>query len=280
MKKFLIPLMILFPISMSGQNEKIFKIYYKPDKVYSMQSETVSETKISLKGEKSVIDRLSQSGSQYPMTIQTVISNQCASSTGASTSETVVPIKFYFQNEQTKTTFNNNASIQTNPLNGLSVEGVFINKNTFVPNTNSIKGLDETKKQRLIQVLEMSQNQILFPQKQIKIGDQFTQNSPMEIPVSGFSPIQSTIISTFTLLDTINGIAKFKIDQNYKLDKSDPKFKVEFNGTGSGSAEYDINNNFLINQLIKSKISIVIKLPNVDMLLDLDNTINETNKIK
>jgi hypothetical protein len=280
MKRLFTLLFLLFPITVIGQNGKIFNIYYKPDKIYIIQSETTSETKMYLKGDKSVIDRLNQSGSQFPLTLIMTISSQYTSLTGATTTEKVVPIKFYFQNEQTKTNFNNNTSLQASSLNGLTVEGVYINQNTFVPNPNSILGLDETKKQNLLKALDMSQNQITFPKKELKIGDQFTQNNTMVIPVSGFSPLQSIVTSTFTLLDTIDGIAKFKIDQTYKLDKSDPNFKVEFKGTGVGSAEYNIPNSFLNNQIIKSKISIIIKLPNVDMLMDLDNTINEIIKIK
>ena len=280
LKKLFTLLFLLFPITVIGQNRKIFNIYYKPDKIYIIQSETTSETKMSLKGDKSVIDRLNQSGSQFPLTLLMTISSQFTSSTGTATTEKVVPIKFYFQNEQTKTTFNNNTSVQTSPLNGLTVEGAYINQNTFVANPISISGLDETRKQNLLKALEMSQNQIIFPQKELKIGDQFTLNNTMGIPVSGFSPLQSIITSTFTLLDTIDGIAKFKIDQTYKLDKSDPNFKVEFKGTGIGTAEYNITNSFLNNQIIKSKISIIIKLPNVDMLMDLDNTINQIINIK
>jgi hypothetical protein len=280
MKKNFTILFLLFPITVIGQNGKIFNIYYKPDKIYNIQSETTSETKMSLKGDKSVIDRINQNGSQFPLTILMTISEQFTSSTGAATTEKVVPIKFYFQNEQTKTTYNNNTSVQANPLNGLKIDGVYINQKTFVLNPNSVSGLDESKKQNLLKALEMTQNQITFPQKPLKIGDQFTQNNTMLIPVSGFNPIQSIITSTFTLLDTIDGIAKFKIDQIYKLDKSDPNFKVEFMGTGYGSADYSIPNNFLNSHLIKSKISIVIKLPNVDMIMDLDNTINQIIKLK
>lgn len=280
MKNLFTLLFLLFTLTVIGQNGKIFKIYYKPDKIYTIQSETTSETKMSLKGDKTVIERLNQNGSQFPLTLLMTISSQYTSSTGAATTDNVVPIKFYFQNEQTKTTYNNNTSVQTSPLNGLKVEGVYVNQNTFVANPNSISGLDETKKQNLLKALEMSQNQIIFPQTELKIGDQFKQNNTMIIPVSGFSPIQSIITSTFTLLDTISGIAKFKLDQTYKLDKSDPNFKVEFKGTGIGSAEYNITNSFLNSQIINSKISIIIKLPNVDMLMDLDNSINQIIKIK
>ena len=280
MKNLFTLLFLLFSLPIIGQNGKIFKIYYQPDKIYTIQSETTSETLISLKGDKAVIEMLNQGGSQFPLTLLMTINSQYTSSTGVATTDNVVPIIFHFQNEQTKTTYNNNSSVQSSPLNGLKVEGVYVNQNTFVPNPNSISGLDEIKKQNLLKALEMSQNQIIFPQKELKIGDQFTQNNTMEIPISGFSPIQSILTSTFTLTDTINGIAKFKIDQTYKLDKSDPKFKVEFKGTGSGSAEYNMTNSFLNSQNIKSKISIIIKLPNVDMLLDLDNTINQIIKIE
>jgi hypothetical protein len=279
--KNLITILFLFATqTLIGQNGKFFKIYYKPDKVYTFQSETTSETKMSLQGDKTVIERFNQSGTQFPLTLLMTINSQYTSSTGSATTEEVVPILFHFQNEITKTTFNNNTSVKVSPLNGLKVEGVYVKQNIFLPNPTSVSGIDETKKQDLLKALEMSQNQIIFPQRELKIGDQFTQDNKMDIPVSGFSPIQSVITSTYTLTDTISGIAKFKIDQVYKLDKSDPNFKVEFKGTGTGSVEYNIANSFLINHIVNSKISIIIKLPNVDLIMDLDNTINQIIKIK
>jgi len=280
MKRFITLLIITLPILVSGQDVGIFRIYYKPDKLYTSKSEAKSETRMSLQGDKAVIDKINQGSTHFPMTVQTLIITQTSSSTGSATTGNIVPIKFIFQNEQTKIIFNGNVTTQTSPLNGQSIDGLYTNKNTFIPNSKSLNGLDENKKQRMLKVLEMSQNQIIFPEKKLKIGDIFLQNNPMDIPISGFTPIQCTIVTTFKLIDTINTVAHFDISQIIKLDKSDPKFTVELSGTGTGSAEYDIKNKFLLNQITKSKIQIKIKLPNVDMILDLDNDINQFNKIK
>lgn len=270
-----ISLLIFFtPLNLFSQVDNVFKIYYKPNKLYTIHSEIISESKTSLEGDKSMIDDLNRF-SLYPMIFNISIISETSSLTDSATIENIVPLKFSFIKEQTKTKYNNKTDSQRSTLNGSSVDGVFVNKNKFVPRPGSMDQLDEENKQKILKSLEMSHSQILFPEYQLKIGDQFTQKSPMEIPISGLKPIHCTMNTIFTLTDTIKQIAYFNITQAITSDNNDTSSSVILVGSGYGSAEYDIKNNFILKEIINSKISIRVKSTQLDVILDLSNSLNQ-----
>jgi hypothetical protein len=274
MRKTFVLLILSIPINLFSQVENVYRVFYKPDKHYTIKNELYSATKMSLEGDKGMIDDINRQ-SIYPLTLYIATSSEISLSTGPATMEDIIPIKISFDRELTKTTFNNKTTIQKNPLKGISIEGIYENKNNFTLMPGSIDDFDESKKQNILKSIEISKNQILFPETPLKIGDQFIQKFPMEIPVPGLKTIQCTISTIFTLTDILNNVAHFTINQDIIQDTDKINPSIELKGAGSGSVDYDIKDNFLTNRTINSAISIRFKSEKVDVIMDFNNSIDQ-----
>jgi len=274
MRKTFIILILSIPINLFSQGGYVYRIFYKPDKHYTIKNELYSATKMSLEGEKEIVDGINRQ-SLYPLTLYIATSSEISLSTGNVTMDEMIPMKISFVKELTKTTFNDKTTIQKNPLKGISIEGIYDNKNNFNLNPGSIDEFDELKKQKILKSNEISLNQIMFPEYLLKIGDQFIINSLMEIPVPGLRTIQCTVSTIITLNDTLNNLAHFTINQdiNQDYDKFNPS--VELKGAGYGSVDYNIKEKNLTNRIINNAVSIRFKSEKVDVIMDFNSSINQ-----
>ena len=116
-----------------------------------------------------------------------------------------------------------------------------------MPKLDSIvsKDLDETFKNSLLQTLQSTFSQLALPEKKMKIGESFSQESPLKIPVATIT-FDMLITTTYKLISIQNQIANFDIFQDYALKISDhnQEFKINASGDGKGKLNYNIPNHF------------------------------------
>ena len=271
--------MLLLSIKLYSQDEKAYYICYKPNKHYKFNTESYTRTITSLEGDKSIIENLNRA-SLYPMEYSFLIVSEESAETGSSIIEGRVPIKYSFIKAQTKTRIQNKTIVKKSPLNGISVEGYYIDESKFVPTPNCLDGLSDSIKQSIFKSVSESQNQILFPAEQLKIGDKFTRNKSVQIPVSGLKPINCIISTEFTLVDTISRVAHFSINQNINQDSSKSNPSIDFNGVGSGDILFDKEDSFIISQIINNAISVKFKSDNLYVIINQNNSLNQKVKIE
>jgi hypothetical protein len=128
--------------------------------------------------------------------------------------------------------------------------------------------------------VSQTQNQILFPAEQLKIGDRFTRNKSVQIPVSGLKPINCIISTEFILVDTINRVAHFSVNQNINQDSCKSNQSIDFKGVGSGDILFDKEDSFIISQIINNAISVKFKSDNLYVIINQNNSLNQKVKIE
>jgi hypothetical protein len=279
MRQVFILLMLLLSIRLYSQSENAYNICYKPNKHYEFNSESYTRTITSLEGDESIIENLNRA-SLYPMEYSFLSVSEEFAETGASKIEGTVPIKYSFIKGQTKTRIRNKTITEKSPFNGMSVEGYYIDESKFVPNPNCLDGLSDSIKQSIFKSVSESQNQILFPAERLKIGDKFTRNKSVQIPVSGLKPINCIVSTEFTLVDTTSRVTHFSINQNIKQDSSKSNASIDFNGVGSGDILFDKENSFIISQIINNAISVKFKSNNLYVIINQNNSLNQKVKIE
>jgi len=279
MKKQLLILFFLIPASLFSQSGQKFAVYYKQNRSYSSTTITSSEIKIDVQGDQQTIERMKQSGMKLQTVIHLTNSRQTTAKTGSMDSAGAIPVVFDYLADGTTSSVNDKPYEKKSPLSGMSVNAFYIEGKQFLLDSAKNNNLDPDKRSKILRDLDMSLNQIIFPDKILKIGDQFIQDIPMEIPVSGLKPIRVTMSLIYTLVDTLNSKAHFIIMEKIRSD-SDPQTKIDLHGSGSGSAWYDIRNNFVLSHDTSSDINIKVYSPGMTMYVNLSTRISQTNKVE
>jgi hypothetical protein len=129
-----------------------------------------------------------------------------------------------------------------------------------MPTLDSIASteLSEEYKMGILQMLQSTFSQISFPERELKIGDEFAEQTPLSIPVAGMN-IEMTIITNYKLVSIKNRVGNFEITQTYTLRINDSKFPISATGKGKGSLQYDIPNSNYSQYQIDTEIDINMK---------------------
>ena len=100
--------------------------------------------------------------------------------------------------------------------------------------------MDDAIKEQMLKVINTMQNSVKFPDKPMKIGDAFTQDVPMDIPLAG-NTSKMMVKAVYKLIAIENNKAYFDIvfDMDTKLADT-----IDMKGAGTGKLIYDIANNF------------------------------------
>jgi hypothetical protein len=131
----------------------------------------------------------------------------------------------------------------------------------FMPTLDSIASteLSEDYKTSLLQMLQSTFSQIMFPEKELKIGEEFTQETPLSIPIAGLN-IDMTTTTNYKLVSIKNRVGNFDITQTYSLKTNDTKYPINAFGKGKGGLQYDISYSNYIHYHIDTEIDISMKL--------------------
>jgi len=135
---------------------------------------------------------------------------------------------------------------------------------------------DEVKKQ-IIPLIQKMYSQITFPEKDLKKGESFTHEIPMQMPV-GAAVIAVKILTRYTLMSVNNGMATLAISQTYTFDSGESK-SITGSGDGNGELLYDIQNNFYRKFQINSALKLHLKTDRAEAREEIRGYYEQTSTI-
>lgn len=114
----------------------------------------------------------------------------------------------------------------------------------------------------------------------MKVGESFTQVTPLTIPLAGTS-IDMEITTIYKLINMTNQIANFDVDQKYvaKIAFDEGKFNVNADGGGSGKLIYDIPNHFATKFTLDIELNFEVKQDLFSLKLKSSSGFNQTVQI-
>jgi hypothetical protein len=238
------PLLLVFVLaylSSHGQDKVVFKSFFKPNKVYTTTMSTTSETEVDIAGDEAMMERIKASGTKLPIVVIGLNESVITSTTGSLTSKKTMPVKIVFE-KALRTQKQGEKSVEDTSMTGLAVEGHYEDGIKLTVDSVISDKFDNAGRAVLKSTLESIMQQVSFPEAPMKIGDNFEQKMPIQIPIGGQKPISMVIITDYKLIAIKNNIATFDIKQTVTLDMSIEQFKVSASGSGAGVSEFDIAN--------------------------------------
>lgn len=273
MKKLLSLLFISITFANYGQTNQIldFKPHYAPEMVYNQTVTNSSDYEITYSGSEKFLEALAKNGAENPTKIKSIFTVETASKTGKLNKNGNFPITI----EYTKSVDANGKNIIPNGTilyGNTSLEGL--------PKMDSIvsEGSDENFKNTIFQTVQSTFNQLLLPEKKLKIGESFSQENPLTIPIAGIN-IEMIITTTYSLKSITPKNAYFDITQNYTMKILDDRFATAGSGTGSGKLIYDIPNQFAIENQLNMEMSLNLKHTDFELILKSKSSFSQLCKI-
>lgn len=254
-----------------AQESVVFKTKFKPNKKYKTQVKTTSYTEIEFIADQEIMDRLKSQGVELPI----ITESETNMSTDIITHELDKNGEFTATMEYGKmisnTTINGKTTTEEKPYSGMKILGKYDVDNKF--KVDSIIGEKVSQQMRTVlkTTLESVQQAIKFPEKPMKVGETFTSEIPMTIPMEGMNPISVKIDIEYLLTEIKEGKAFFDIKQTVGLDMSQEQLNIIASGTGAGTAQFDIKENFLTKYQSELPMSMTIKI-NEKMTMKMKST--------
>jgi hypothetical protein len=236
-----------------------FKIQYKPEKTYRLTTERTSQTVIEYAGREISLQRLKARGIANPTISNKKIRKETVMKTGKLNDSQNFPCTA----ELIRT-------INSDGKKDISDGAIFAGQCSIgeMPAFHAVKldGLDEKYKRSLIQAIQNSLSQLDFPEKKLKIGEQFSVENPLSIPMEG-STVEMVVTTNYKLISISNGKANFEVSQIYAMNPT--LMDNSFHGTGSGKGQilYDIANQIALKNTLATEIEINKKLDSFDFHL-------------
>lgn len=273
MKK-IITLMILlvqFSCTKPPQDNLTFKIQYQPEKTYNCTSERITNSILKYMGPQKSLQWLKSKGHQNPTFSNKKSHTEWVLKTGKRVDETEFPVKV----DYVITTDNDGQK-------GIPVKanfsGKFLSNNQPVFNSIVSDGLDEKDKTTLLQSLQSTFTQLSFPEKKLKIGEQFTIENPSTLPMEG-STVEVVVTTNYKLISISEGIAQFDISQQYTLNPKLMDNSLTGSVTGKGHLAYDIDHTIVLKYILDTEMRINKKLDSFEFELKTNSGIVQTTSI-
>lgn len=274
MKKLFLLLFISITYLNYGQNNQVldFKIHFKPQTNYKQSMLSESEYELNYEGSQEILETLKSSGIKNPTITKNTTLVESVLKTGKTNSEGNFPVTI----EYLKTLDNNGNTIIPS---GTIIYGK--GSTSSLPKLDSIvaKGVDEMLKNSIFQTAQSSFAQIALPEKKLKIGESFSQENPINIPVGALN-IDMLITTIYKLQSITANKAYFDINQAYTARVTSENLNnITASGMGTGKLIYDIPNNYTSENTIDLDLLFDLKQGELSIKLKSKSKIKQTAEI-
>jgi len=257
-------LFFLYACSKPKPEGLILKIRYQPEKTYQITAIRGTETVITYSGQEIAMRKLKSMRIKNPTISKVKTKTETELVTGKNSEDEIYPITLTYL--KTRSLDGKNEIPE-----GTKIQGEITRETipTFNKVVSGNLGFDQ--KSQLLKMVNSTFDQFNFPEKQLKIGDQFSTDRPVSIPMES-SVIETVVTTSCKLIQIKNDIAEFELNQSYLMNPKIMDNSFKGNGTGKGRFSYDITNSLITDYSIRTELIMNKKLDYFEFDL---KTVNE-----
>lgn len=251
--------------------QNVFKFKYLPEQHYATQTKTVMDMSLNVKGDDAEIEKLKSAGLHMPIVLKSEDNTIAEINTGrAIENQATFPVVIRYSNVVSRQSLNDkDLPARKNQLYGHYIFGKSDAEGNL--NLDSIAGMEinDGIKAAVNRMVSRLQQQITFPDKPINIGDTFSQEVPVNVPIPGVDAMFKVMV-TYKLVSIDNGVAQFAIDQSGKINfhskQKDMYLTGIGDGTGSGTFKYDMYKNYVTDMQSELSFNYIMNIRNITMV--------------
>lgn len=274
MKKlaFTLFILLLFVAVADAQEELVFKPGFSPEKKYTATISQTSNSEIKYAGSPEALKQLEERRAKNPpikiaeSTIQTIAKTGELVKGGA-----IFPIKVEYVR-----TKNSDNQIQV-PSSTVVYGHCKVGETAVLDSIAPDKSTDKIRKS-ILNTVQKLVAEVYLPEKKLHIGDEFTIETPLKLPVAGMN-VEMSIFTTYKLQHITKGFANFDVTQKYIIKPAYAGYIILGTGSGKGIAVYDIENHFNIKYELDTELSIDMSVKQLTMTLSSKGTYKQATVI-
>jgi hypothetical protein len=269
-KPVLFFLLVTFGCQSQSTKSVTFKFEYRPETKYQQTIVQSSTSEITYSGSEEFLSRLQNKGIENPTITKSGSDIQTILNTGKRKKE-----KYPLTIEYVKATNSDGREIIP--------KGTIIYGNGFdnrTPKLDSIvsKDMEDSFKKSLLQTIQSTFSQITFPEKTIRVGESFSNEMPLSIPVAGIT-VDMKITSTFTLKNISGSVAELDVTSIYTLTSVITDYKIKATGSSNGKMYYDTQYANLTTYDTNTLLNMNLEMDNFTIDLRSESRFLQTNRI-
>lgn len=269
MKKLLGVSALLFAaiVSVKAQTEVLFKMKMMPNRTYSSAMKMDMNMEMNYEGDTATMNKIKASGIKMPLIMQMQSGMTADIKTGSVNKSNYFPFTMNMQQQSAKVTMNGQPSpmpAAATPMQTMygkcPVDGLM--EIDSIPGT----AMNDSLKATMKKMIKSIQSTIEFPAKPMKVGDTFTQNLPLDIPMAGMDT-KMKMSAIYKLISIANGKANFDLNFTILMDMEMGKGGMNMNGDGDGKMVYDIATSYPSDLKENMNILYSINIPQQSMTM-------------
>jgi hypothetical protein len=279
-KLFIYALLCLCAYQTKAQESILFKIKYSPNKNYDSKVTMNMDCNVNLSGDTAMLNKLKSQGMTPPFAVNMEMGMNGNIKSGAVGAGKIFPLQIGFSFDHLNMKVNGNEiPVPTDKMKTTTVIYGHVGANGKLK-ADSISGqMKDTSEKHVSQLMNSIQNKIIFPDHPMKVGDTFTQDMPMSLPIAG-NAMDADSKAVYKLISIANGNAYFDISQSMNMTIPVSGATITMSGTGTGKLVYSIKDNFAMDYTSSINLNVngTIKTVTIDatalMNLEYKNVIN------
>ncbi len=273
MRKTIGILLILTQFSCSKPKPEglILKVQYQPETKYLVSTIRGTETVITYSGQEIAMNKLKSMNIKNPTVSKVKTKTDAELITTERLKDNRIPVSIIYK--------------KTMSLDGKGEipEGTIVFgeiKDDRLPLFNAVVSgsLNPDQQKQLLEIVRNTFDQFKFPEKLLKIGDQFSMDRPVSLPMEG-SVIETVITTTYKLQTINNGMAQFEVSQEYKMNPVMMDNSFTGKGSGKGQLIYDIVNSLISDYSMITELVMNKRLDYFEFDLKTINEFSQTTQI-
>ncbi|RYY36439.1 MAG: hypothetical protein EOP46_06480 [Sphingobacteriaceae bacterium] len=245
-KTLLLLLSAICALTAYAQKSVLFKMNYKPQHTYTSTIGMNMDMEMDFEGDSANLAKIKESGQKLPMLMQMQMDMTTVMLT-AQSKDNSIPLTISYDKINSVVKMNGNMlPSPPSPLLNQKILGKVINDKLQFDSIPG-KALKTAEKEAMTSMINNLISSIKFPEKPLTVGDTFTQDVPMALPIAG-NNFDMKVKVIYKLMEIKNDIAYFDFDQSLLADmNTSENMLMHMSGKGAGKMEYSIKDSFYKN---------------------------------
>lgn len=265
MKKFLPAILIIAAANICKAQSINFKLCYQPDHNYQLTGDMKMGVTTDLSSVPQIADQLKQKGITEPVNAVMNMQMNFNINTGDAAADKTFPYQMSFAMPSMSANVNGKDMPIPVPKNsGMKMYGHVAQGGQLSIDSLNGQKVSDSIAQKTLGMMNSMLKTVNFPNHPLKVGDSFTQQIPLNLPM--FTGLSNNVATTYTLVSVQGNKANFDIkqDMNMHMDIKG-KVNITMTGTGTGKMTYDISNSFPITYTTDANMDIAVKADNMNV---------------
>jgi hypothetical protein len=248
MKKLLYLSLLLIGFNAEAQKGVVFKMKFLPDHDYNGTVNITINCNVNLSGDNDVLDKIKAQGITIPVVANVAMKMAGDTKTGARGSNGIFPVTMSYKIDQLAVNLSGKDIPVPIPATAtaMNIYGHVGADGKLIADSLGGNKMKDTAQQKISQMMNSLQQRIVFPDRPLHIGDTFTQDMPLGIPMVG-DKMKMDAKTIYKLVNISNGSAFFDVTQSMNMAIPVKNETLTLTGSGSGKMIYDIKNSFPID---------------------------------